>query len=154
MNSYTALNIADYFLTKDKLTHKKLQKLVYYAYAWFIALNNQNEEDIYNILFQEEPEAWIHGPVFPSLYDKYKDYGFNEIAKIKCNDIDNKDIISFLNQIWDVFGGFSADELEYMTHQEDPWINARKGVSFIEPSKNKISKKDIFIYYNKLANEA
>ncbi len=36
--------IANYFLTKSKLTPKKIQKLVYYAYSWFIALNNNNFE--------------------------------------------------------------------------------------------------------------
>ena len=61
----TSLVIAKYFLTKKSLTPKKIQKLVYYAYSWFIALNNQSENQISNFLFNEEPEAWIHGPVFP-----------------------------------------------------------------------------------------
>lgn len=145
--------ISDFFLQKKELTPKKLQKLVYYAYAWFIALNNQTADDIKNILFDEEPEAWIHGPVFPSLYSKYKDCGFNKIVQNK-NDvkIENEDLLSLLDNIWTIFGGYSADELEYMTHQEEPWKNARNGISPIEPSNNKISKKDIFIFYNKLAN--
>ena len=48
--------IADYFLTKSELTPKKIQKLVYYAYSWFIALNNQNENQIDNVLFNEVPD--------------------------------------------------------------------------------------------------
>lgn len=146
--------ISDYFLSKKGLTPKKLQKLVYYAYAWFIALNNQSADDIQYVLFDEEPEAWVHGPVFPSLYVKYKGYYWQEIKKnYKPINIKNEDLIKFLDTIWNTFGKFSADELEYMTHQEEPWKNARIGVSPIEPSCNKISKKDIFIYYNKLANE-
>ena len=145
--------VADYFLTKKELTPKKIQKLVYYAYAWFIALNNQDADNIQYVLFDEEPEAWIHGPVFPSLYNKYRDYGFNEVSQGDNVEIKNEDLISFLDEVWKIFGKYSADELEYMTHQEDPWKNARKGISPIEPSNNKISKKDIFIFYNKLANE-
>ena len=106
--------VADYFLTKKELTPKKIQKLVYYAYAWFIALNNQDADNIQYVLFDEEPEAWIHGPVFPSLYNKYRDYGFNEVSQGDNVEIKNEDLISFLDEVWKIFGKYSADELEYM----------------------------------------
>ena len=86
-NEINSYDIADFFLTKSELTPKKIQKLVYYAYSWFIALNNQSADQIINVLFDEVPEAWIHGPVFPSLYAKFKFYNWNEVPKI------NKDII-------------------------------------------------------------
>lgn len=143
--------IADYFLTKSELTPKKIQKLVYYAYSWFIALNNQNENQIDNVLFDEIPEAWIHGPVFPTLYTRFKKYNWNEVPKNEQNIVfENDDIMSFLNDIWSKFGIYSADELEYMTHQETPWINARKNTISDERSNQKISLKDIFNYYNAL----
>lgn len=143
--------IADYFLTKSELTPKKIQKLVYYAYSWFIALNNQNENQIDNVLFNEVPEAWIHGPVFPTLYTRFKQYNWNEVPKNEQNIVfENDDIMSFLNDIWSKFGIYSADELEYMTHQETPWINARKNTISDERSNQKISLEDIFNYYNAL----
>ena len=74
----TIYTISDFFLSKRALTPKKLQKLVYYAYAWFIALNNQSAEEIESVLFEEAPEAWVHGPVFPSLYAKYKELADKE----------------------------------------------------------------------------
>ncbi len=150
-NVITIDTIANFFLSKKELTPKKIQKLVYYAYAWFIALNNQDPDDIQYSLFDEEPEAWVHGPVFPSLYSKYKDYYWHEVEKIQNVEIDNDDLLSFLNNVWEIFGKYSADELEYMTHQEEPWKKARGGLSPIEPSCKKIAKKDIFIYYNKLS---
>lgn len=153
MNEITVFDVADYFLSRDSLTPKKLQKLVYYAYAWFIALNNENVNEITNILFNEQPEAWIHGPVFPSLYDKYKIYNWNEIGKIDDSSFKlNKDIKAFLNDVWIKFGKFSADELEYMTHQEEPWAKARKNISSTMRSNEKISNEDIFTYYNGLIN--
>ncbi|MBD8924189.1 DUF4065 domain-containing protein [bacterium] len=143
--------IANYFLTKSELTPKKIQKLVYYAYSWFIALYNNNENEIENVLFSEIPEAWIHGPVFPSLYAKYKDYNWNEVPINKDEMVfENDDLKSFLDDIWEKFGKFSADQLEYMTHQETPWINARKNISSFEPSNQKILLKDIFKFYNAL----
>lgn len=153
MNKVSVFDIADFFLNKDSLTPKKLQKLVYYAYAWFIALNNENENEITNILFNEQPEAWIHGPVFPSLYNKYKKYNWNEIEKKEIHSSKlNKDLKAFLNDVWIKFGKFSADELEYMTHQEEPWEKARNNIAHTIRSNEKISNKDIFIYYNGLIN--
>lgn len=154
MSTVSIYNIADFFLSKKSLTPKKLQKLVYYAYAWFIALNNQNASEIENVLFQEKPEAWIHGPVFPSLYHKYKGYNWNEIEKGKKVKFENDDLQSFLEDIWNKFGKFSADELEYMTHQESPWINARKNSNELQRSSTQISLKDIFVYYNSLIDVA
>lgn len=153
MNEISIFDIADFFLSKDNLTQKKLQKLVYYAYAWFIALNNEDADEITNVLFDEQPEAWIHGPVFPSLYDKYKGYNWNEIEKKENDGLKlNKDLKAFLNDVWIKFGKFSADELEYMTHQEEPWVKARKNIDDTMRSNKKISNKDIFIYYNGLIN--
>lgn len=150
-NEIKPLTIANFFLTKSELTPKKIQKLVYYAYSWFIALNNQDADHIDCKLFDEVPEAWIHGPVFPSLYDAFKSYNWNEVPKIdETIKFENDDLESFLNDIWEKFKDFSADELEYMTHQETPWINARRNTISNERSNNKIDLKDIFNYYNEL----
>ena len=146
----SSLTVANFFLTKKELTPKKIQKLVYYAYSWFIALNNEDENHIDNILFNEIPEAWLHGPVFPTLYHHFKSYNWNEVPKINEEiHFENDDLQSFLNDIWEQFGIYSADELEYMTHQETPWINARNK-SLADTGHNKIDLKDIFNYYNEL----
>lgn len=151
----TPEKVAQYFLMKEKLSPKKIQKLTYYAYAWFIAFNNQNENEIDNSLFTEEPEAWLHGPVFPTLYQKYKKYGWHEIpktSKLSSIHFTNPNITDILEQVWKEYGRYSADELEFMTHQELPWKNARKDTDVFSSSRNTISKKDIFIYYNSLLN--
>ena len=72
MANYTVLDVAQWFLAKEPMTHKKLQKLCYYAQAWHLALLNEP-------LFNENVEAWIHGPVIPALYAKYADYGWSDI---------------------------------------------------------------------------
>ena len=35
-------DIAKWFLSQSSMTPKKLQKMVYYAYAWFITLMNED----------------------------------------------------------------------------------------------------------------
>lgn len=145
----TSSIVADFFLTKEALTQKKVQKLVYYAYAWFITLNNQDANDIKNVLFNEVPEAWMHGPVFPELYQKLKNYGWHEIPKNNNKiEFENDELEPFLNVIWKKFGKFSADELEFMTHQESPWQKARRNTPKTAPSAQQILPKDIFVYYN------
>ena len=145
----TAEKVADYFLTKDSMTPKKLQKLVYYAYAWFIV--QHHEDDKKATLFEEKPEAWIHGPVFPSLYKKYKDTGWGMIKqKTEKVEFENKEVQNFLDEIWKIFGKYSADQLEYMTHHEDPWIKARGNKRPFEPSTEKILYEDIYTYYSTL----
>lgn len=74
------LDVAKYFILlssrKDEppITHLKLQKLVYYAHAWYIGLNGPN-----NPLVEDDSiEAWVHGPVFPRLYHEYRRHGYSE----------------------------------------------------------------------------
>lgn len=148
-NEIDSLTIANYFLTRSALTPKKIQKIVYYAYSWFIALNNENANEITNVLFNERPEAWLHGPVFPNLYNHFREFNWHEVPRIEREIVfENSDINDFLDNIWNVFGELSADELEYMTHQELPWINARKNVNSSDPSNNPMSLEDIFNFYN------
>jgi uncharacterized phage-associated protein len=58
-------DIAKWFLSKESMSHKKLQKLCYYSQAWYCALYNGTP------LFEDEVQAWIHGPVIASLYPIY-----------------------------------------------------------------------------------
>lgn len=152
MSQYTYDEVADWFLAKGegKISPKKLQKLVYYAYAWTLTLLNDSAENLTNKLFDDGRfEAWVHGPVIHGLYNEYAEYGFNNISKFKTQPTFTEDIEDVLNQVWDVYGKYNADQLESMTHQESPWKNARKGLSPLDSSSNPISDKDIFNCYIK-----
>lgn len=152
MNERTDINtVVNYILRNIRATNKKLQKLVYYAYAWYIVENNEND-NITNVLFHEQPEAWVHGPVFPVLYDRYKDNGRNEIAKPDdVIEIDNE-LSAFLDEILSIFGPFDGDQLELMTHNELPWQKARGSAKSNEISTNLIDLQDIYNYYKSLSN--
>ena len=139
----TATIIGEYFLEKNlDLTDIQVQKLVYYAYSWYM-VKNKGEK-----LFDENPEAWIHGPVFKSLYKNMK---INRDIMEGINFDDRLDVETkrFLDIIYNVYGKFSGNELERMTHSESPWINARKGLESNEHSNNIISDEDIMNCYGK-----
>ena len=131
------------------VTNKKLQKLVYYAQAWSLVLNNKK-------LFNEPIEAWVHGPAVRSLYVQYKNFGFNPIQQeVKFDSIKisgrNKEL---LDEVWKVYGKMDAGYLEMLTHSEKPWQEAREGLQSFESSGNEISLKTMKSYYSKKLKEA
>ena len=146
----TACDVALYFLllsekANKRISNKKLQKLVYYAQAWTLALTGKS-------LFSEKIEAWIHGPAIPSLYRKYKKYGFHPIDCENSNpNISNTKI---LDEVWRVYSKYDADYLEVLTHQEDPWIHARDELEYGESSSSEISRKSMQDYYTKILSSA
>ncbi|OQY42717.1 MAG: hypothetical protein B6240_13665 [Desulfobacteraceae bacterium 4572_87] len=50
----------------DLISNLKLQKLVYYAQGFYLALYDEP-------LFNEPIEAWTHGPVIRELYRSYNE---------------------------------------------------------------------------------
>lgn len=123
----TAKQVAEFFLTVtdsevgDLISNLKLQKLVYYAQGFHLAM--------YNKPFFEEPIlAWEHGPVVESLYHEYKEHGSNGIPSPENFEIEifNPDQIELLKEVYDVYGQFSAWKLRNMTHSERPWIETQK----------------------------
>lgn len=132
------------------ITNKKLQKLVYYAQAWSLVLNNKK-------LFNEPIEAWVHGPAVRSLYTKYKEFGFSPIKEdVSSNSIEiiSTNAKKLLNEIWRVYGRLDAGYLEMLTHSEDPWLEAREGLQSYENSSSEISIKTIKKFYSEKLAEA
>ena len=134
--------IANFFLSKESMTQKKLQKLCYYAQAYYLALYSKD-------LIDTDFEAWVHGPVSPALYSNYKRYGWGKIPKTTMEHYLPKKVYSYLNKTFIIFKNYSADELEDLTHEEDPWKNARIGLNPYESSNRSIDKNDIISYYSK-----
>ncbi|MBE7065141.1 MAG: DUF4065 domain-containing protein [Ruminococcaceae bacterium] len=138
--------IAQYILTKSgDITPLALQKLLYYSQAFYYALFNKS-------LFDDDCQAWAHGPVFPSVYYKYKEYGYDPIEKnieefeSCCGDL-SVDEISFLDAIITSFGCYSGTVLRAMTHCELPWIEARGNLRPSDRSVSTIKRKTINVYF-------
>lgn len=143
VRNITINEVAQYFLSKESMTHKKLQKLCYYAYAWNLTLHDE-------FLFEDKFQAWIHGPVEPNLYQQYKGYGWNDIPQVDTmpgSIEEDERAKSILELVYASYGDFDGDELEFLTHQEAPWLNARCGISDHSPSNNVIDDDVIKSYY-------
>ncbi|MCB6366671.1 DUF4065 domain-containing protein [Intestinibacillus massiliensis] len=147
MGETTVIDVAEWFLRQQPMTHKKLQKMVYYAYAWHYTLTGKK-------LFDGEFEAWIHGPVNRRLYGRYAGNGWNLIDYDDSYELSLKpEEEEFLEDIRQVFGNYSADDLESMTHQEDPWIKARGGIPANQASCAVIQDETIRNFYSGLAQQ-
>ncbi len=148
--------VAKWFLSMSTMSNKKLQKLCYYAYCWFIVLFNDiesiRESEFADIqtLWEEHFQAWIHGPVLPCLYNRYKKYGWHDIPMVTTKPNLPEDIEELLQEVWDAYAGFSADELEAISHEELPWKKARMNLGSGEACSNEISEFDILEYYSSL----
>ncbi|MDL2261548.1 DUF4065 domain-containing protein [Methanimicrococcus sp. OttesenSCG-928-J09] len=143
-------DVANWFLTKDSIQHKKLQKLCYYAVAWHYTLLDAP------ICQNDEFQAWVHGPVNRILFDKYKNKKWLPISKIHAAEVLEFDEYSeeVLDFVWESYGDSSADRLERITHNEEPWINARGMLRPKEKSENVISTDDMKRFYGALFESA
>ncbi|MCE6115498.1 Panacea domain-containing protein [Mycoplasmopsis agalactiae] len=144
-NKYSYKDISGWFLSKESMTHKKLQKLTYYAEAWAYALLNDG------ILNDTAFQAWIHGPVSPELWKDYRDYGWNDIEKKSFDERKlDKNVLELLDAVWTTYGDKSGYELEAVSHSEEPWKNARKGLGEFEASNRLINPDDMRNYYKSI----
>lgn len=131
----TCYDVANYFLAKygtsskenDLISNLKLQKLVYYAQGFSIALFDEP-------LFDDPIEAWDYGPVVSALYQSYKTYKSDALPTPSNFDesIYPKHIGKLLDDVYCEYGQFSAWKLRDMTHEEEPWLQT------YEAGKNKI----------------
>lgn len=141
----TALNVSKWFLKKEAMTQKKIQKLVYYSQAWSYALRNEP-------MVNEKFEAWVHGPVCPSLYPKYADYKFSYIPQNEdFEDLGfSSDEVEILESVWETYGDLTGNALEALSHTELPWIKARGNCEPLEICKKEISTQDMRNYYQSI----
>ncbi len=103
----------------DGVTNLKLQKLLYYAQGFHLALYKKP-------LFDDQIVAWEHGPVVKKVYGIYKKNGAGMIALPRTKSSLDEERLEYIQRIWKLFGQFSAWKLRDMTHQEDPWKNTRQ----------------------------
>lgn len=140
--------VADFLLYESRergelLTNLKLQKLLYYSQAWHMVLKGSP-------LFLEDFQAWVHGPVLPSQYQRFKTFEWRPILEEINSPQLSSDLSNFLKEIVDVFGSETATALELMTHNERPWQEARQGLPPDVQSTTVISKESMKDFYRSL----
>lgn len=140
--------VINWFLNKQSMSPKKLQKLLYYAYSWGLVFLNDDKDNLENKLFEANFEAWVHGPVIRSVYARYAPFKFQDIEK-RDSAIEAlpEDIEDILLQVINAYGEFNGNQLENLTHSELPWIEARGNCLPMDSCQTVISDKTIFTYY-------
>lgn len=142
---YGANEIANWFLNKEEMSHKKLQKLCYYAQAWGYTLLDEK-------LIDDDFKAWVHGPVSPSLYQCYKGSGWSKLkldneAQLPKLTTEQEEL---LESVWLTYGDMTANALEVLTHDETPWKEARRGLSSFERGNRDITLAAMKDFYSTL----
>lgn len=135
---YSAKAIANAFLQignehATPISPLKMQKLVYIAHGWSLGLTDNP------LVADELPEAWEYGPVFPSLYHEFKEYGRGAITQPASEFVISPSTKGFtyeepevpvgddgtwalLRRVWDQYGKFGGIALSELTHRDGtPW---------------------------------
>ena len=116
----------------------KLQKLLFYAYAWYLAMRNDQ-------LFAESVEAWPWGPVIPPVYSETRPFGRSPITtrlkiinKTGPNFFDfnfvvppppTPEVTEFLKSIWESLKNYSGIQLSNATPAPgEPWTIIKERV--------------------------
>jgi len=169
---YDPAAIANYFLdlaeaSDQCLDPMKVQKLVYFAHGWHLALRG-------DLLVNEQVEAWSHGPVIRSLWNALRHFkGEPIVGKVKRSrmiarersrefvlyepsvDDDSVKAVStkaFLGRIWDVYGAYTGIQLSNLTHEAGtPWTQIWEEYKGKPPRGTDIPRESIERYFRTLA---
>ncbi|HBL31796.1 MAG TPA: hypothetical protein DD490_33655 [Acidobacteria bacterium] len=141
----TVHDIAAYILEKEgPMTAMKLQKLLYYCQAWALVWEDKP-------LFRARIEAWANGPVIPSVYARHR--GQFEVSTWEGN------LLSLtageretVDAVLGYYGKYSSLILSQLTHNERPWLEARRGLAPGERGKEEITHAAMAEYYGSLVS--
>lgn len=147
--AYKALDIANKLLSKaadvcggDLMSNMKLQKMLYYEQGYHLAAFGTP-------LFDEDVEAWMYGPVVPSVYEHFKEHGAGGIMPETEKPIElAEDEEDLFNDVFDAYVDFSAYGLMRKTHGESPWRKTTTGFG------NVISQEKMAEFFSKKLADA
>lgn len=140
--------ISSVFAKLDEVTPLMLQKLLYFIQGVSFALNQKP-------MFYENCQAWVHGPVYPEVYDIFRDFQYNPIEDARfaifagTKDALTEEERRVIDLVVNTFGAYSGKVLEKITHNETPWVHARVGYGDSIASSEPIPMDSIKDYYVK-----
>ncbi|MBV9758981.1 MAG: DUF4065 domain-containing protein [Acidobacteriaceae bacterium] len=140
----SVFDVAAYILEKaGPMSAMKLQKLVYYSQAWSLVWDDRP-------LLKEPIQAWANGPVAPALYRAHR--GQFQVSSISNGNAHKltQDERETVDAVLEFYGAKSSQWLSDLTHQEEPWINARIGYRDGEICENEITPAAMAEYYGSL----
>lgn len=138
-------DVATYILEQNgSMSAMKLQKLCYYAKAWYLVWAEKE-------MFPERIEAWANGPVVPELFRAHQGMFRISPEGLRGNSealtADQKDA---LDKVLAFYGDKDPQWLSDLTHMEDPWRVARHGIPDGVRSDREIANETMAEYYGSL----
>jgi uncharacterized phage-associated protein len=128
-----------------RLTNMQVQKLVFFAQAYTLALLDR-------CLYERHIHAWQWGPVVPRLYKSLQSYGSGQVTEEIASDDSVEDAseeYGVIKGVWDGYGKYTGSQLSEITHRDgSPWDKTWKREPF-----GVISVEEIKAYYKKLASQ-
>ncbi len=137
-------DVAAYILKAlGRMTAMKLQKLAYYSQAWSLVWDEKP-------LFGNRIEAWINGPVVPNLYALHR--GQFDVKEWPKGDAGNLTRVQreSVDAVLAFYGDKSSQWLSELTHSEQPWRDARRGLAPSDRGGNEITHASMAEYYSGL----
>jgi len=160
--SYPAIEVANELIARHgangNIDPMKLQKLLYFANGWWLALVGRP-------LISEAPQVWRYGPVFKPIYHSFSKYGRNNIMypepatpfggqprRIPDNAADAQEVRHLLDWIMGEYGWKSGPALSDETHRPGtPWRNIAERNRFQVPENQVIPPQEDWQYFSELA---
>jgi len=138
--------VIKYLLVRcEDFTPRTLQKLLYYIQAFYYVFTD-------NFIFNEDFEAFVNGPIYTSVYERYETFGYEEInkdilanEKLKLEDVERNVVESVIK----FYSCYSGKILEQMTCNEAPWIITRTNIINEDRNSIKIIEKNLITIYFK-----
>ena len=162
MKSITQLENID--KPREKLIKKGVKALKNYELLAVLLGSGVKGKDVISLsteiikLFEEDFEAWVHGPVCRNVYDiikgksilysdvEYSEYDFD--SDIVLKDIISSEQYNLLNDVLKPLSLWTGSELETATHNEAPWLIARGDKKPNENCSTIISKDEMLKFYS------
>lgn len=144
--------IAYLFERLQEVTLFMLQKLLYFTQGVYLALYGKP-------IFAEDCWAWVQGPVYPKVYELFKDFTFNPMNDARFALLEGtKDDLSeeekhAADLVINTFGIYGGKVLEMIARQEQPWKDARNGYTDNMPAGELMTKEGIMKYYEAVNKE-
>jgi len=141
-------DVVSYLLFQcEDITPLALQKILYYVQGFYFAFYD-------DFIFQSNCEAWVHGPVYKEIYEKYKEYKYNPISTE--NGKTEKPLSEYekavIHSVVKNLSCYSGKVLEMFTHAERPWLLTRGDILADAPT-SRIVEKDVIGKYFKDVKE-
>lgn len=143
---YDALLISSFIIGYSNkkgygISNLKLQKILYFIQAYFLITKDEP-------CFSDLIEAWDFGPVVPTVYQEFKQFGGGNIPYtdnyFEENNLIHEDNKEDIKRVVDRFKDFTSTDLVTLTQSQTPWKRA-----YTPFADNIITNESIKEYFNR-----